>query len=49
MTLAELIVTLTELGRHPDPDVAHMAADKALLDFIDVREVRDAYERITQP
>jgi len=43
---AECIVALHQAERDKDTENAHMNADRALLDYIDDPEIREAYEDV---
>lgn len=44
----DLILDLRKLGNEPDSELAHIAADNALLRFIDDDRVIDAFKAITK-
>ena len=46
MTKQELLEKLAEYARSGDEEVAHLKADEALLDYIDDREIKDAFNKI---
>ena len=46
MNKDELIRQLNELSNNSDRQEAHIRADKALIDYIDDEEIREAYESI---
>ena len=48
MTKEELITKLTDRQGDTDPEIAHEAADRLLLDFIDDPKVTEAYLAITR-
>jgi hypothetical protein len=46
MTKEELVDRLRELEHHLDPESAHSTADNLLLEFINDKDVAEAYENI---
>jgi hypothetical protein len=46
MTKEELLATLQDIDENWDMESGHKAADKALINFINDPEIKEAYEKI---
>jgi hypothetical protein len=48
MEKEELIKELEKLYENPDTEDAHFEADNLIIDYIDDREIKEAYENVSK-